>query len=78
MGFKIVIWCINSDYEILIREMNVIMFMFIFFFIDNFLYDQDVYVGYVFFNWKLSKFIGLIIGVCYEYIIICGVYWELE
>lgn len=77
-GLKTVIRRINSDYETLTRETNTVMFTPIPFLTDNFLYDQDVYAGYVSLNWKLSKSIGLITGARYEHTTIRGAYRELE
>lgn len=62
----------------LIRVIDSDLFMLVLFLIDNFLYDQDVYAGYLLFNWKLGKFWGFIIGVCYECMVIVGEYCDLE
>lgn len=77
-GLKSVIRRIDSDYETLTRETNDDAFTPLPLFTDNFLYDQDVYAGYLSFNLKFGKTIGLIAGARYERTTIGGEYQQLE
>ncbi|MEL7422643.1 MAG: TonB-dependent receptor [Bacteroidota bacterium] len=77
-GVKTVIRRIDSDYSTRIRETNDDQFETLPFLTDNFLYDQDVYAGYVSFNWDLGKKIGLITGARYEHTTISGDYRDAE
>lgn len=77
-GVKSVIRRIDSDYETLIRATNADPFTQVSQLTDVFLYDQDVYAGYVSFNMKFGKSIGMIVGARYERTTIGGEYQELE
>ncbi|MGH1436000.1 MAG: TonB-dependent receptor domain-containing protein [Lewinella sp.] len=77
-GVKSVIRRIDSDYETLTRATNGDPFTQVSQLTDNFLYDQDVYAGYVSFNMKFGKSIGFIAGARYERTTIGGAYQELE
>jgi ferric enterobactin receptor len=77
-GIKGVIRRIDSDYETRTRATNTAPFVPAPQLTDFFLYDQDVYAGYLSFTLKLSKTIGLIAGARYEHTTIGGEYRELE
>lgn len=77
-GVKSVIRRIDSDYRTLTRATDSDPFTPVSFLTDNFLYDQDVYAGYLSFNWKLGKSWGLITGARYERTAIAGEYRDLE
>lgn len=77
-GLKSVIRRIDSDYETRIRATDGDAFAAVPLLTDNFLYDQDVYAGYLSFNWDLGKSFGLITGARYERTTISGEYRDRE
>lgn len=77
-GVKSVIRRIDSDYETRTRLTDNDPFAAIPLLTDNFLYDQDVYAGYVSFTWDLGNSFGLITGARYEHTTIAGEYRDRE
>jgi ferric enterobactin receptor len=77
-GLKGVIRRIDSDYETLTRLTDSDPFSQVARLTDMFLYDQDVYAGYLSFTIDFGKGIGLIAGARYEHTDIGGEYEELE
>ena len=77
-GVKTVIRRIDSNYETLVRATDDDPYLPVEQLTDNFLYDQDVYAGYLSFNIKFGKTVGLIAGARYEHTTIKGEYEFLE
>ena len=77
-GAKTVIRRIDSQYETLSRATDSDPYTAIQGFTGEFLYDQDVYAGYLSFTISLPKDFGLIAGARYEHTTINGEYLEQE
>lgn len=77
-GAKTVIRRIDSEYSTLQRATNDDPFTPVPFLTDNFSYLQDVYAGYLSFQFDLGKKIGLVTGLRYEHTTIEGAYRDLD